>query len=106
MQGPYSYDAYAVIRHLGGTMQSGHYVTAARKGGGSSSSSSSSAAAKGVGMNGGGAGAGGTTTGNKEWMWFNDTNVTEFVPSEVPGTGGRERDLRGEEAYIVFYQRV
>ncbi|KAI6821185.1 cysteine proteinase [Hortaea werneckii] len=105
MQGPYSYDAYAVIRHLGGTMQSGHYVTAARKGGGSSSSSSS-AAARGPGMNGTSNGSGAAAAGNKEWMWFNDTNVTDFVPSEVPGTGGRERDLRGEEAYIVFYQRV
>ncbi|KAI7313878.1 hypothetical protein KC315_g11541 [Hortaea werneckii] len=105
MQGPYSYDAYAVIRHLGGTMQSGHYVTAARKGGGSSSSSSS-AAARGPGMNGTSNGSGAAAAGNKEWMWFNDTNVADFVPSEVPGTGGRERDLRGEEAYIVFYQRV
>jgi len=27
---PFTYDAYAVVRHIGTTMQSGHYVTAAR----------------------------------------------------------------------------
>ena len=30
MTPPYLYDAYAVVRHIGGTLQSGHYVTVAR----------------------------------------------------------------------------
>jgi len=76
---PFTYDAYAVIRHIGSTMQSGHYVTAARD------------RARGC------------------WRLYNDKFVSEFVPTEKGyggGVAGLMGTLQSEEAYIVFYQRT
>ncbi|KAK5710601.1 ubiquitin-specific protease doa4 [Elasticomyces elasticus] len=55
MIGPFSYDCYAVVRHIGATMQSGHYVTAAKD------------------------------QGRKCWHWYNDTRVEDFRPEEMRG---------------------
>ncbi|KAK5744470.1 ubiquitin-specific protease doa4 [Elasticomyces elasticus] len=55
MIGPFTYDCYAVVRHIGATMQSGHYVTAARD------------------------------QGRKCWHWYNDTRVEDFRPEEMRG---------------------
>lgn len=73
MTPPYRYDAYAVVRHIGQTMQSGHYVTAAKD------------------------------PARKCWFWYNDKLVDPFYPEQQ--VRGSSKDLRSEEAYIVFYQR-
>lgn len=74
MTPPYRYDAYAVVRHIGQTLQSGHYVTAAKD------------------------------QARKCWHWYNDKLVDPFIPEQQMRGGAK--DLRSEEAYIVFYQRV
>nr|POE75511.1 ubiquitin carboxyl-terminal hydrolase 4 [Quercus suber] len=56
MTPPYLYDAYAVVRHIGQTMQSGHYITAAKD------------------------------RARKQWRWFNDTRVSDFNPSDLRGS--------------------
>lgn len=73
MTPPYRYDAYAVVRHIGQTLQAGHYVTAARD------------RARGC------------------WHWYNDKYVDDFQPEQQ--ARGSAKDLRSEEAYIVFYSR-
>ncbi|KAK5123584.1 hypothetical protein LTR85_002622 [Meristemomyces frigidus] len=73
MTPPYRYDAYAVVRHIGQTLQAGHYVTAAKD------------------------------QARKCWHWYNDKLVDDFYPEQQ--TRGSPKDLRSEEAYIVFYQR-
>ena len=50
---PYTYDAYAVMRHLGGTMGSGHYIALVQD------------RARGC------------------WREFNDDRVTDFRPGEL-----------------------
>ncbi|KAK4580044.1 ubiquitin-specific protease doa4 [Recurvomyces mirabilis] len=50
MTGPFTYDAYAVIQHLGNTLQSGHYITAAKD------------------------------QGRKCWHVYDDTRVSDFQP--------------------------
>ncbi|TKA79421.1 hypothetical protein B0A55_03512 [Friedmanniomyces simplex] len=82
MTGPFTYDAYAVVRHIGATMQSGHYVTAARD------------------------------RGRGCWRWYNDQRVEDFQPTDEVGSrggGGGSGSvgdrLQSEQAYIVFYQR-
>ncbi|KAK4549510.1 hypothetical protein LTR36_006507 [Oleoguttula mirabilis] len=57
MTPPYRYDAYAVVRHLGQTMQAGHYVTAAKD------------------------------QARKCWHWYNDKLVADFHPEQqAPGS--------------------
>ncbi|KAK0317893.1 ubiquitin-specific protease doa4 [Friedmanniomyces endolithicus] len=86
MTGPFTYSAYAVVRHIGATMQSGHYVTAARD------------------------------RGRGCWRWYNDQRVEDFQPvgeggggSGSGGGGGGSGSvgdrLQSEQAYIVFFQR-
>lgn len=55
MTHPYLYDAYAVVRHIGQTMQSGHYITAAKD------------------------------RARKKWRWYNDTKVSDFNPEDLRG---------------------
>lgn len=53
MQPPYHYDAYAVMRHLGGTMTSGHYIALCKD----------------------------QSTG--AWREYNDDKVTDFRPEKL-----------------------
>ncbi|KAK4999773.1 ubiquitin-specific protease doa4 [Elasticomyces elasticus] len=53
MTGPYRYDAYAVMRHIGQTLTSGHYVCASKD------------------------------AGRGCWRMFNDTRVADFDPSSL-----------------------
>ncbi|KAK5113229.1 hypothetical protein LTR62_003565 [Meristemomyces frigidus] len=55
MTGPFTYDAYAVIQHLGATLQSGHYITAAKD------------------------------PGRKCWHIYDDTRVADFEPGSLRG---------------------
>jgi len=54
MTPPYKYDAYAVLRHLGGTMTSGHYISLVRD------------------------------KARNCWREFNDDKVTDFRPEDLP----------------------
>lgn len=54
MTPPYTYDAYAVMRHIGTTLTSGHYTCLARD------------------------------KARKCWRHFNDTNIGDFDPSRLP----------------------
>jgi ubiquitin carboxyl-terminal hydrolase 8 len=49
---PYTYDAYAVMRHLGASLSSGHYISLVRDG------------------------------GRGKWREFNDDKVVDFVPGD------------------------
>ena len=81
---PYSYDAYAVLRHLGATSDGGHYVTLARD------------------------------PGRGCWRKFDDERTIDFDPERLKAMeeGGASRSKKGGggmcngEAYIVFYQRA
>jgi ubiquitin carboxyl-terminal hydrolase 8 len=55
MKPPYRYDCYAVMRHLGGTMTSGHYISLVKD------------AARGC------------------WREFNDANIGDFHPEDLRG---------------------
>lgn len=79
--GPFRYDCYAVVRHLGATEKSGHYMCAARD------------------------------QARKCWRLYNDSQVMDFQPEEGSSTGegfggGGTRRLQSGDAYIVFYQRI
>jgi len=79
--GPFRYDCYAVVRHLGATEKSGHYMCAARD------------------------------QARRCWRLYNDSQVMDFQPEERPapgegGGGGGARRLQSGDAYIVFYQRI
>ena len=54
MRPPFKYDAYAVMRHLGGTIASGHYISLIQD------------RARGC------------------WREFNDDRVTDFKPESLP----------------------
>lgn len=54
MSPPYRYDAYAVLRHLGGTMTSGHYIALVED------------------------------KARACWREFNDDKVTDFRPEDLP----------------------
>ena len=54
MTAPYKYDAYAVMRHIGTTLTSGHYTCLARD------------------------------TARKSWRHFNDTLIGDFDPERLP----------------------
>ncbi|TKA27415.1 hypothetical protein B0A50_05027 [Salinomyces thailandicus] len=87
---PFVYDAYAVISHLGDTLQSGHYITAARDAARDNQ-------------------AGVHTRGGREaedlgsWLRYDDRKVTRFGPADMGS--GEWRDWRAG-AYIMFYARV
>ncbi|KAF2716669.1 cysteine proteinase, partial [Polychaeton citri CBS 116435] len=53
MTPPYLYDCYAVVRHIGGTLASGHYTTAVKD------------------------------RSKRCWRMFNDTNVRDFQPKDL-----------------------
>jgi len=55
MRPPYRYDCYAVMRHLGGTMTSGHYISLVKD------------VARGC------------------WREFNDERITDFQPQDLRG---------------------
>lgn len=54
MRGPYVYDAYAVIRHLGASVSSGHYIALCKD------------------------------PGRRRWRCFNDKDVRDFDPEVEP----------------------
>jgi ubiquitin carboxyl-terminal hydrolase 8 len=54
MNGPFMYNAYAVIWHIGATLGSGHYIAFVKD------------KAKGI------------------WRQFNDDKITEFEPANLP----------------------
>lgn len=62
MTPPYSYDAYAVVRHIGATMQSGHYITAAKD------------------------------QGRRCWHMFDDSRVSDFQPEHLRGGESLQND--------------
>jgi ubiquitin carboxyl-terminal hydrolase 8 len=61
MTPPFLYDAYGVVRHLGGSLSSGHYIAMARD------------------------------PGRGVWRQFNDTIMTDFDPgNDCAKVGGKE----------------
>ena len=64
MTPPYKYDCYAVVRHIGDTLHSGHYMTAARD------------------------------QGRRCWRMFNDSRVGDFLPVGEGGERERLQDER------------
>ena len=79
---PFSYDCYSVLRHLGNTMNGGHYVSLVRDQG----------------------------RGDLWWLYDDDrvreVNVQQPQNSAGGGGGSRGERLQDERAYIVFYQRA
>ncbi|EMC99695.1 hypothetical protein BAUCODRAFT_45097, partial [Baudoinia panamericana UAMH 10762] len=62
MTPPYTYDAYAVVRHIGATMQSGHYITAAKD------------------------------QGRRCWHMFDDSRVNDFQPEQLRGADALQNE--------------
>ncbi|KAI9835887.1 MAG: hypothetical protein M1819_001785 [Sarea resinae] len=60
---PYLYDAYAVLRHHGSTLNSGHYIALARDG------------------------------GRQCWRSFNDHRVDDFIPTKLPKSERLQNEL-------------
>jgi ubiquitin carboxyl-terminal hydrolase 8 len=71
MNGPFIYNAYAVIWHIGNNLGSGHYIAHVKD------------RSRGC------------------WRSFNDTQITDFDPANLPP----QNRLQNEKAYIVFYER-
>ena len=77
--GPFRYNAYAVIRHIGASVASGHYVAVTRD------------------------------KGRDRWRVFNDDRVHDVDLKSGRGGADSEATgkwLQNEQAYIVFYERV
>ena len=73
---PFSYDCYAVLRHLGNTLNGGHYVSLVRDQG-----------------------------RGDAWRIYDDERSKE-VNLASSQDGGRGERLQDERAYILFYQRA
>ena len=63
MTAPYTYDAYAVMRHIGTTLTSGHYTCLARD------------------------------RARKCWRQYNDTNVGDFDPEKLAETSRLQNEM-------------
>lgn len=72
---PYTYDAYAVLRHIGSSGNGGHYVSLVRD------------------------------AGRGCWRKYDDERTVDFDPAKLRDKEGRGGGMTNAEAYIVFYQR-
>lgn len=78
MSPPYTYDAYAVLKHIGSDITHGHYTTAAKD----------------------------RSKGRERWMLYNDIQIVGLDPEGREGRAPPRDRLQDREAYIVFYERV